>query len=498
MVAQLEAHTPATVIPLRGVQEIDDDARRGRPSIASQLVALVRDHAADLCRDADGTAYVRYGDAPRVETWPLESRAAREWMAHMYYRAHGAAPRAQALADALATLSGIARYDGALREVHLRTARHDGAVVHDLGDEAWRAVTITPDGWTVGAAPVIFRRPAASRALAEPARGGTIGDLIDRLDLPGSDARHVIVWTVAAILGAAPVPIMEIAGPAGAGKTTLLRRVRSMIDPCDADARAAPRSVEDLYVAAHHAYVVAADNISHVTADVSDALCVVTTGGGYARRSLYTTADETVLRVRRPVIVTAVTPVITASDLLDRAIALTLAPREDRCRATETSLEREWHDALPETMGAIYDLAAAVLRERGTTRLRELPRMADYAMTGETISRICGWPGYAAEYAAHRHHLAARAVDGSPVAAALVEMMGAVPTWSGPIGALAGELARWRTDADAWPRSARGVADAIRRTAPGLAAAGIMVRWDPVRRRDGYHVAVRRTPKEAS
>ncbi|EQD46942.1 ATP-binding protein, partial [mine drainage metagenome] len=136
-----------------------------------------------------------------METWPLDSRTAREWISHKYYTAHGAAPRAQALADATATLCGIARYDGEPRDVHLRTARTAESVIHDICDRDWRAVTITADGWTVGAAPVIYRRPVAARALPEPQRGGTVGDVIDRLELPMGDARHVIVWTVAAIMG---------------------------------------------------------------------------------------------------------------------------------------------------------------------------------------------------------------------------------------------------------------------------------------------------------
>ncbi len=468
---------------------------RGRPSIASQLVALVREHAGELCHDGDGTTYVRYGRTSTVETWPLESRAVREWMSHLYYIAHGTAPRSQALADAIATLSGMARYDGPQREVYLRSAATADTVVHDLCDADWRAVTITPEGWSVGAPPVIFRRPVAARALAEPVRGAAIGDVIDWLDLDARAARHVIVWVVAAIIGDAPVPVLELSGPAGAGKSTLLRRIRSVIDPHDADARAAPRSVEDLYVAAHHSYVVAADNVSHISTEMSDALCVLCTGGGYARRTLYTTDDETVLRARRPIIITGVTPVITASDLLDRTIAITLGVRADLARASEADLVRAWMQRLPSVMGAIYDLVAAVLRERPGVRVSALPRMADYAIIGETISRVCGWPSYVAEYEAHRRDIAARGVESSPVASALIEYMRAHESYRGPIGGLSGELVHWRTDSDAWPRSARGVADAIRRAAPGLMSAGLTIEWDPTRRRDGYHVVIRRGPE---
>jgi hypothetical protein len=465
--------------------------RRGRPSAATQLVQIVRANARELCHDADGVAYIRYGE-PHVETWPLDSRSAREWMARMYYRTHNSVPRTQAIADAVATLSGVARYDGTEREVHLRTAYVDGQVVHDLCDEQWRTVTIGPKGWELGQASLMFRRPSSARPIAEPERGGTISDLIGLLDLPERDARHLVVWVLASILGNSAVPVLELSGPAGAGKTTLMCRIRSLIDPHEAEARAMPRSVEDLYVATRHSYIITADNVSHITAELSDALCLLCTGGGYGRRTLYTTDDETVLRARRPIIISCVTPIITAPDLLDRTISIALRMRSDADRDTETALQQKWTAALPKTMGAIYELVAEVLRERPRVRLSAPPRMADCAVIGETVSRICGWPSYADEYAAHKRELAARGVESSPVATALLCYMQSAASYRGPVGKLARQLRGHRTDTDTWPKSARGVADAIRRAAPGLSSAGLVIEWDPVRRRDGYHVSIQR------
>jgi hypothetical protein len=492
IIAQLR---PPDAEPETGADEEQGDKYRDRRAVATQIVELITSMATELCHDRDGVPYLRFGSVPHIETWQLDSRTAQEWMAHLYYRQNGSVPRAQALADATATMAGLARYEGPQRDVHLRCAFVDDAAVHDLGDAQWRAVTITSATWSVGPSPVIFRRPSAARAIPEPVRGAPISDVIDRLDLPARDARHVIVWVISSIIGDVSVPVLELSGPAGSGKTTLLRRIRSMVDPCDAEARASPRSVEDLYVAARHSYVVAADNLSHIDNGMSDALCILCTGGGYARRTLYTSDEETVLRARRPIIITAVTPVITASDLLDRTVAINLLVLDDVNRETEAALTKEWTDALPVTMGALYDLIAAVLRVRPSIRLTAPPRMADFSVIGEAISRICGWPSYVEEYAAHRRELAARSVKSSPVAAALLELMRVRDGYAGPIGAIGAELARrWRTDSDAWPRSPRGVGDALRRAAPGLASAGVNIAWDPVRHSDGYHVKVSRGP----
>ena len=144
-------------------------------------------------------------------------------------------------------------------------------------------------------------------------------------------------------------------------------------------------------------------------------------------------------------------------------------------------------------MARVYDLISRVLQERPSVRLSAPPRMADYGQTGETVSRICGWKSYADVYREHRRTLADRGVDSSPVALALLEMMGSVTEFNGTVGQLATKLYNYRIDTDAWPRSARGVADAIRRAAPGLTSAGLVIEWDTQRKADGFHVRITKT-----
>jgi hypothetical protein len=46
-----------------------------------------------------------------------------------------------------------------------------------LSDQAWRAVEIGPDGWSVVAEPPVrFRQPAGLLQLPIPQRGGSLGD----------------------------------------------------------------------------------------------------------------------------------------------------------------------------------------------------------------------------------------------------------------------------------------------------------------------------------
>ncbi len=72
------------------------------------------------------------------------------------------APNSQALHDALGTLEGKALFEGPLHRVFLRWARSGEAIYLDLGDNDWRSVKITKDGWK------LVTRPA--RPLSSPER----------------------------------------------------------------------------------------------------------------------------------------------------------------------------------------------------------------------------------------------------------------------------------------------------------------------------------------
>ena len=89
--------------------------------------------------------------SPRVqnhcEHYPLNSRASKDYMSRLYFLAEGRAPNATALQDALTTLSGFARFEGAEHEVHMRVAGHQERMYLDLCDTKWRGIEIGVDGW---------------------------------------------------------------------------------------------------------------------------------------------------------------------------------------------------------------------------------------------------------------------------------------------------------------------------------------------------------------
>jgi hypothetical protein len=290
-----------------------------------------------------------------------------------------------------------------------------------------------------------------------------------------------------------PFPVLELAGQQGAAKSSTQGKLRRVVDPNAVNLRAAPKSVEDVFVGAGCNWLVSFNNLSHLSAQQQDALCNLATGGGFAARTLYTNGDETLIECKRPVVINGIAPVVTAQDLADRAIHAELPIIQYR---EEAELEAAFAVALPAILGDLLDLFAKTLAELPSVRLERLPRMSDFARLGEATL----WAqGHAASefmrlHEANRRDSIARGLDASPVAGAvlaLAEASGRRLVFEGAMKCLLDRLKEHRDDAEAWPKSPRGLGDALRRQRPALATIGIEVEIGKAGR-EGVSVIVRK------
>ena len=148
-----------------------------------------------------------------------------------------------------------------------------------------------------------------------------------------------IAWLVQAARDRGPYPILAIYGEQGSAKSSGARLLRSIIDPNWAPLRSPPKEIRDLAIAAANGWVVALDNLSHLPQWLSDALCVLSTGGGFATRTLYTDDEESIFSFRRPVIINGIAEVARRGDLIDRCIPVTLEAVPDERRLTEDEID---------------------------------------------------------------------------------------------------------------------------------------------------------------
>ena len=216
----------------------------------------------------------------------------RQWMARRYHEKQGKTPNAQALVDATNVLAGKALFDSPEVTVHLRMAEQDGVIYLDLCNERWEVVVVDRDGWRVTAqVPVKFRRTKGMLPLPIPAAGGDLRGLRGFINVPGADAgtrrRGSSSWRGSLRrFGRAAYPVLVTIGGQGRAKSTLQRMLRALLDPNKAAIRTLPRrDGRDLMIAATNSWCAAFDNVSHLQDWQSDALCRLSTGGGFATRS---------------------------------------------------------------------------------------------------------------------------------------------------------------------------------------------------------------------
>jgi hypothetical protein len=485
---------------LAGDEEIDDHGaepaagKAGKPTQAQQLVAFAVEAEgktadgeaaeAELFHTAKQEPYARVVVDDHLETWPLRSKTFRRYLGLLFYRAAGKPPGSQAVQEAIELLAAIALFDRPERRVFTRVAEVDGAIWLDLANPEWEAVKVTAAGWRVLTnPPVAFRRPAGMAPLPQPQPGGKLAELRDFLNVAEGDWPLLVAFLVAMVRPRGPYPVLNLLGGQGSAKTTTARVLRDLVDPNAVGLRGEPRNLRDLAIAGTNNHVAGFDNLSSLPAWLSDGLCRLATGGGFATRELYTDDAEALFDFQKPVLVTGIEELAVRGDLLDRSLLVYLPPVGEEDRRAEEELWAAYDRARPRLLGALLDASAVALRRLPEVRLDRLPRMADF-----TRWAVAAAPGlgidpddFLAAYRDNRQGANELALEASPVARevrALVEDDGA---WSGTatelLAALNRRVAAEARPARGWPGTPRALSNALRRVQPNLRQVGVVVRF---------------------
>jgi len=426
----------------------------------------------------DGDGYATIPVADHRETWRVSCKGFRRWLCGRFWKTFSKAPNSQALQDSLAVISSKALYEGPARVVAVRVAQHGDATYLDLANDRWQAVEITRDGWrVVDDPPVRFIRPAGLLPLPTPVGGGSVDELRQFVSI-GDDADWALIlaWLVQALRGRGPFPILVVSGEQGSAKSTTCRLLRALIDPNIAPLRCESKEVRDLMIAANNSSLLAFDNLSHVQNWLSDALCRLSTGGGFATRELYSDGEERLFDAMRPVMLNGVEALGTRSDLLDRCITVELPMIPEQKRKCEADLWRDFEPVRPRTLGALLDAVVEGIRNLETVKLDRLPRMADFARFAVASERALGLGAgaFMRAYADNREAANALALETAVIGPAVVELMETRDRWEGtPQDLLAALSAEPYTDGATrnrqdWPKTPRGLSAALRRLAPNL------------------------------
>lgn len=465
-----------------GVVGSDADSLQSdeRKSQSTMLVELAM--AAELWQTPDqDVAYATMPVSNHREHWPILGKNFKRWLSRRFFEQYRRVPGSQALQEALRVLEGHAFFDGARYPVFLRVAATGDKLYVDLANETWQVVEIDAGGWRVldsDRISIRFKRAKAMLPLPTPVRGGDISELKRFVNVDADSWPLMLGWLVACFRSTGPYPILALHGEQGSAKSTTARTLRSLIDPNAAPLRSEPKDPRDLMIAANNSWLVALDNLSFVSGWLSDALCRLATGGGFATRAMYENDEETIFDAMRPSILTGIEELANRSDLLDRSLILQLPRIPDAKRRTEVEHWRAFHDAHGRILGAILDAVSVALRKLPETTINELPRMADFALWATAAESGMGLRSgeFMEAYLGNRESAHEAALESSAVAKYVIKV--AVDgNWDGQASELLTHIETMASESEThsktWPKDGKSLSGNLRRLAPNFRAIGI-------------------------
>jgi hypothetical protein len=450
---------------------------------AQGLIVIARE--ADLFHTSFGDAYATFKTPQgHLQTCAVDSQEFRQWLTYRCWQTERRTPRKEDINTTINAAQGLARYEGQERPVHTRLAAHAGVIYLDLCDKE-HVVQVSSDGWQIinaDDAPVRFRRAKGLQPLPSPIAGGDV-KLLRRFVNLASDEDFILLvaWLVAALRGdAMKFPVLSLTGEQGSAKSTVSLMLRMLIDPNVAPLRNSVRNQWDATIAANNSWCVILNNLSELPQWLSDTLCCIADGIGFAARTHHTMTEETLFQAARPIILNGITDIATRADLLDRSVCLHLPAISKEKRVDDAVLFSEFEQARPLILGSLLNGVCAALRNLPHVHLKKLPRMADFAKWATAAESGLGFEAgaFMAAYNRNRNAASESALEASPVATVLLSYVrerGEVTvSLTTLLSALGTQFSEGKVPSD-FPKSTNKLAAELRRCMPHLRAAGLTI-----------------------
>lgn len=357
------------------------DLRQTKMNKVELDMETIRKSGGTIIQDStDGVVYIQVDGK---HNYPLKGGKARRWIIQSIE------PKDTAQVGNL-----VMRLDAAIEHtVQLRyrvTRNADNAICYNIGDDDGTVVTVKNGAWLCEQSPDVrlFKPSSGQKQQVIPILGGDIYKIFDFVNIR-EDLRPLFICLV--IFYFVPdmqYPILSLYGSKGSGKSTAASFLRSLVDPNEVVFDSVdPKKPDDTHVMLSAGYLTILDNLSHITQELSDILCMYSTGGAYRKRELYTNGDLHLSQMVKPVVLTGVTQEIRREDLLSRVMLFEVQAIVNK--KTPTVLQNDFIAVKPYILGAIFDVLSQIdIRNISDDNL---VRMSDFHKYARGIGAVLGF-----------------------------------------------------------------------------------------------------------
>jgi len=131
--------------------------------------------------------------------------------------------------------------------------------------------------------------------------------------------------------------------------------------------------------------IVSYENLSYLSPEGQDAICTLSTGGGYATRKFYTNGEEHLLETKRPVMLNSISGVATRPDLIERTIRVEAPRIPPSERREESELLKGWNEDCPKILGGLPAVYPQSENHGSFNARRPRPRRGVFVLAGASV-----------------------------------------------------------------------------------------------------------------
>lgn len=457
---------------------------KGKPAAPSPTEAAFRiESKVSFWRADDGTTYATYKIRDSWQTWPVESPQFESFVRDEHIKIRGGLATPTVFTMIMDHLRSRAAAS-AVKTAAVRVKRVGDTVYFNMCDDKWRCIKVTAEGWEMlyripPEVPLI--RAQRSAPYPEPVRGGKLEELRDLMNVGEDEANWKLLcgFLLAAMRDAREYPVLVLSGQQGSAKTTISNMMIGLIDPANDSAGSIPEREEDLAVTARSRHILAFDNISKISAAMSDTICKVATGLTINKRRLYTDTGVNSYTVFRPVVLNGIPDLVDWDDMGRRMISVYLGQIPPDRRLSADQIMDRFNRAAGRIFGGLLDALVVALRNEKVTIVDNVDGLIGVAQWVESAAPALNWKRgcFIDTYNENRENTAGSILDGDSFAQFLEDFIEHQPgkKFQGTFEEFKRKTYGIRSDYNTmpwWPKDAKRMIDKLRRIAPALARHG--------------------------